>query len=75
MIDFIRKLFIPRKTIYCHHSFKIGKTGKKSGMIYAKPCKNLCMKYDKEYGYKREYCKYLKKFLEIQDEVKDCEVE
>lgn len=31
--------------------------------------------YDKEYGYKREYCQYLKKFLEIQDEVKDCEVE
>lgn len=71
MIKFIRKLFIPKNTPYCHHDFK---KSKKYG-ICAKPCKNLCMKYDKEYGYKREYCKYLKKFLEIQDEVKDCEVE
>ena len=29
----------------------------------------------KGYGYKREYCKYLKSFLDVQDQVKDCEVE
>lgn len=64
----LAKLFIPKKTPYCHHRFK---PNKKYGMS-AKPCKYWCMKYDKVYGYKREYCRYLKDYLYIQDQVKDC---
>lgn len=71
MTNFIRKIFIPKNTPYCHHNFK---KNKKYG-ISARPCVNLCMKYNKEYGCKMEYCKYLKDFLNIQDQVKDCEVE
>lgn len=70
MIKLIRRLFIPKDTPYCHHAFKYSK---RYGM-YAKSCRNWCMKYDKVYGYKREYCKYLKSFLDIQDQVKGCEV-
>lgn len=66
----IRKLFIPKNTPYCHHNFKLHK---KYG-ISAKPCRNWCKKYNKEYNYEMEYCKYLKDFLFIQDQVKDCGV-
>lgn len=66
----IRKLFIPKNTPYCHHNFK---PHKKYG-ISAKPCRNWCRKYNKEYNCEMEYCKYLKNFLFIQDQVKDCEV-
>ena len=61
-------LFIPKNTPYCHHRFK---PSKKYGMS-AKPCIYWCMKYDKVYGCKREYCRYLKGYLYIQDQVKDC---
>ena len=67
----IRKLFIPKHTPYCHHFFKYNK---KYGVIFAKHCKNWCIKYNKEYDCKLEYCKYLKDFLSIQDQVKDCGV-
>ena len=70
MIKYIRRLFIPKNTPYCHHDFKYDK---KYGM-FAKPCRNLRIKYNKEYGYKMEYCKYLKEFLSIQDQVKDCKI-
>ena len=63
-------LFIPKNTPYCHHNFK---ANKKYGYgVSAKPCKYWCYKYDKEYDCKMEYCKYLKEFLDIQDQVKDC---
>lgn len=71
MIKFIRRLFIPKSTPYCHHSFK---QTKKYGLC-AKPCRNWTTKYNKELKYEMEYCKYLKDFLDIQDQVKDCEVE
>ena len=71
MIKFIRKMFIPRNIPYCHHRFK---QSKKYG-ICAKPCRNWTMKYNKDYDCKMEYCEYLKSFLDVQDQVKDCEVE
>lgn len=64
----LAKLFIPKNTPYCHHSFK---PNKKYGMS-AKPCRYWCYKYNKEYNCKMEYCKYLKDYLSIQDQVKDC---
>lgn len=64
----LAKLFIPKHTPYCHHSFK---PNKKYG-ISAKSCKYWCKKYNEEYGYEMEYCKYLKDYLSIQDQVKDC---
>lgn len=62
-------LFIPRNTPYCHHNFKYNK---KINKYCAKPCKYWCWKYNEEYGDGMEYCKYLKEFLSIQDQVKDC---
>lgn len=64
----LAKLFIPKNTPYCHHSFKLNK---KYG-INAKPCRYFTYKYNKEYDCKMEYCKYLKNYLSIQDQVKDC---
>ena len=64
----LAKLFIPKNTPYCHHSFK---PNKKYGMS-AKPCRYFTYKYNKEYDCKMEYCKYLKDYLSIQDQVKDC---
>lgn len=63
----IEKLFIPKNTPYCHHKFKKTKYG-----ISAKSCRYWCYKYNSEWKCKAEYCKYLKKFLLIQDQVKDC---
>ena len=61
-------LFIPKKSPYCHHKFKYnGHLG-----FSANPCKYFCYKYNKEWKCKMEYCKYLKDFLSIQDQVKDC---
>jgi len=54
-------LFIPKKSPYCHHKFKV-----KRDTCYAKPCKYWCYKNN------LEYCKLLKKELSIQDQVKDC---
>lgn len=70
MIKFIRRLFIPKNTPYCHHRFKLTK---KYGWC-AKPCRNWTTKYNKELKCEMEYCKYLKDFLDIQDQVKDCGV-
>lgn len=60
---FIAKLFIPKRTPYCHHRFKYIK---KYGTYGAKPCRYWT---DKNCW---EYCKLLKKELTIQDQVKDC---
>lgn len=62
-------LFIPKKTPYCHHSFKYNKKYK---LYTAKSCRYWCMKYNEKYGCKMEYCKHLKEFLDIKDQVKDC---
>lgn len=62
-------LFIPKNTPYCHHNFKYNKKTKNH---CAKPCKYWCWKYNEEYGGAMEYCKYLKEFLSMQDQVKDC---
>lgn len=59
----IAKILIPRKTLYCHHRFKFNK--KKN--IY---CSKPCIYWKDDGGW--EYCKYLKKELSIQDQVKDC---
>lgn len=64
----IVKLFIPKNTPYCHHNFK---KNKKHG-VCAKPCMFWCYKYNEECKCEMEYCKYLKKFLLIQDQIKDC---
>lgn len=62
-------LFIPKNTLYCHKTIKyIAKSNK----VIAGPCKYWTYKFDNDYGYSREYCKYLKEFLSIQDQVKDC---
>ena len=67
-------LFIPKHSPYCHHSFKVNKKKCKIDeiVVSAKPCKYFCYKYNKEWKCKMEYCKYLKDFLSIQDQVKDC---
>lgn len=61
-------LFVPKNTPYCHHRFKLSK---KYGYC-AKPCRYWCRKYDPEYMYDREYCKILKDFLSVDDQIKDC---
>ncbi len=74
-MNLIRKLrelwasrFIPKRSIYCHHHFEQDADGNWG----AKSCKYWCMKYNKELEFDEEYCKYLHKFLDIQDQVKDC---
>ncbi len=64
----IASIFIPKHSPYCHHSFK---PNKKYG-ISAKSCRYFCIKYNKEYDCYMEYCKLIKDFLSIQDQVKDC---
>jgi hypothetical protein len=61
-------LFIPNNSPYCHHNFK---KSKKHG-ICAYPCKYWTKKYDKEWEYEREYCKFMKCFLSLDDQIKDC---
>lgn len=61
-------LFIPKNSPYCHHKFKVHR---KYGMS-AMPCKYFTYKYNKFYECKMQYCKYLKNYLMIQDQVKDC---
>lgn len=63
-------LFIPKHSPYCHHAFKF----RTKDDYRAKCCRYWCMKYNNEYGCHMEYCKYLKDFLSIQDQVKDCEI-
>lgn len=67
MINSIRKKYIPKNTPYCYEVIEVVQNGRK-----IKPCKNWCLKYNEKYKCKMEYCKYLRKFLEIQDQVKDC---
>lgn len=67
-------LFIPKNTPYCHHGFKKHIRKYCGTKMYAKSCKYLTCKYNKEWECKAEYCKYLHKFLDIQDQVKDCGV-
>lgn len=62
--DKIASLFIPKDTPYCHHKFKKDKYNN----IYAKPCHYFCRRNN------MEYCKYLKDYLSIQDQVKDCDI-
>lgn len=66
--DKIASLFIPKNTPYCHHKFK---KNKKYGYS-AKVCKYWTTKYDEEFKYDREYCKYMKCFLSLDDQIKDC---
>lgn len=61
-------MFIPKNTPYCHHRFKEDKKGR----VCAKPCKYWCYKKNKKYNCQMEYCKYLKCFLDIQDQIKEC---
>ena len=61
-------LFIPKNSPYCHHNFKTNK----QGFPIAKSCKYWTTKYDKEWKYQREYCKLLKRFLDLDDQIKDC---
>lgn len=67
--NIIAKIIIPKNTCYCYTP----KKPLKNGMGYrVKNCPYFKWKYNKEWGYKAEYCKYLKDFLSIQDSVKDC---
>lgn len=58
----IARLFIPKNTAYCHHSFK---KSKKYGF-----CAKPCMFFTYKNG--MQYCKLLKQELCIQDQMKDC---
>ena len=69
--DKLAEIVIPKNSPYCHYGFKYSKKNK---TYMAKACVFWCMKYNREYGCKMEYCKYLKEFLDIQDQVKDCGV-
>ncbi len=61
-------LFIPKNSPYCHYRFK---KNKKYGYS-AKACRYWTTKYDKKWNYEREYCKYMKCFLSLDDQIKDC---
>jgi hypothetical protein len=61
-------LFIPKNSPYCHHNFKRDKLGLPS----AKSCKYWTTKYDEKWKYQREYCNFLKRFLDLGDQIKDC---
>lgn len=70
MIEEIKKLFIPKHTPYCYQIIRV----LDDGSIKIKHCKYWRWKYSKEDKCKMEYCKYLKEFLSIQDEIKDCDI-
>ena len=59
----IARIIIPKNTPYCHYRIKHNK--KKD--IYTS---RVCPYWTEKDG--REYCKYLKQELHIQDQVKDC---
>ena len=67
MIKIIGKLIIPKNTPYCYTPIKFTENGYK-----VKHCPFHCKKVNKEYNCKMEYCRYLKDFLSVQDDVKDC---
>lgn len=67
LIRKIASIFIPKNTPYCHHKFR-----NKKGCMVAKPCPFFCYRYNKEWDYEAHYCKLLKDFLDVQDQVKDC---
>lgn len=69
----LASLFIPKNSPYCHHRFK--KIYDPDGFCYfygAKPCRYWEKRYNEKYQCEMEYCKLLKQFLSIQDQVKDC---
>lgn len=72
--NLIAKLVIPKNTPYCYTPKKLIKPSKKYsyGGYKVKRCPFHCYKFNKEYNCRMEYCKYLKDFLLIQDDVKDC---
>lgn len=74
--QFILKLFIPKHTSYCYIPRKPIKPSNKYlyGGFKVKHCPFHCYKFNKEYGYRMEYCRYIKNYLSIQDDVKDCGV-
>lgn len=63
LIRKIASIFIPKNTLYCHHRFKYSR---KYRCNVAKPCI-----FFESYG-GRHYCKLLKQYLIIPDQVKDC---
>lgn len=67
MIKIIAKLIIPKNTPYCYTPIEFAENGYK-----VKHCPFHKYKFNKEYNCKMEYCNYLKDFLSIQDDVKDC---
>ncbi len=72
--DLIAKLVIPKNTPYCYTPKKQIKPSKKYpyGGYKVKHCPFHCYRFNKEYNCRVEYCNYLKDFLSMQDDVKDC---
>ena len=68
------KLLVPKHTPYCYTPKNPIKPSKKypCGGYKIKRCPFWCIKYNSEWTCKAEYCKYIKDFLSIQDQVKDC---
>lgn len=65
------KKYIPKNTYYCYKF--LGTLPNKFG-YRTRGCKWHTEKFDKELNCEQEYCKYLNRFLDIQDWCKDCEV-
>lgn len=74
--DFVARKRIPKDTPYCYTPKKAIKPCKKYpyGGFKTKVCPYFKMKYCKEYHCLLEYCTYIKSFLSVQDQVKDCGV-
>lgn len=72
--NLIAKFVIPKNTPYCYIPKKPIKPSKKypNGGYKVKHCPFHCYRFNKEYNCRMEYCNYLKDFLSIQDDVKDC---
>lgn len=68
------KKHIPKNTPYCYEIIKFVNDKNIEEGVKLNLCDYWIVKYNKEYDDEMEYCEYLKKFLDIQDQVKDCEV-
>ena len=62
------RLFIPKRSPYCHHRFKKDAQGRP----YAKACRYWTTQYDPEWKYEREYCRLMQAHLSLDDQIKDC---
>lgn len=67
--DKIAELRIPKNTLYCYTPIRFSEDYTK---LHIKRCPYYKIKYNEEWGCNEEYCTYLKKFLDVQDDVKDC---